>query len=167
MNTIFTRRSIRRFDDRPVEEEKVERLLRAGMQAPSGKNAQPWEFLIITDEADRLAVSQMSEYAGMCRFAPLLIVTLADLGKTADGGLWWPQDMAACTQNILLQAASEGLGAVWLGFYPIEERIGKMRSYYDLPESIIPFSVVAAGYSPKENVFVDRFDPKRIHNEKY
>lgn len=167
MNSIFTRRSIRRYTDQPVEAEKIERLLRAAMQAPSGKNAQPWDFMVITDSDDRLALSEMSEYAHMCRFAPVVIVTLANLNRVADDGLWWVQDMSAATQNILLQAVEEGLGAVWLGFYPIEERIAKFREYFALPENIVPFSLVALGYSEKENKFIDRYDPARIHFGKW
>lgn len=167
MDIINCRRSIRRYLEKPVEDEKIERLLRAGMQAPSGKNEMPWEFIVVKDEETRLAISQMSEYAGMCRFAPVVIVTLANLGKLADGGAWWVQDMSACTQNILLQAAYEGLGACWCGFYPLQERIDKMRRFYDLPETIVPFSLIPVGYSERENKFIDRFDSSRIHIERY
>lgn len=162
MNSIFTRRSIRRFDDtRAVEPEKLERLLRAAMQAPSTKNTQPWEFLVVTDPRDRLAISQMSEYAGVCRFAPALIVTAANTDKESED--WWPQVLSACTQNILLQAVEEGLGAVWLGLYPLQTRTDKMRQYYKLPENIMPFSVVALGYSDRSNEFIDRYDPSAVN----
>lgn len=167
MKEIYNRRSIRRFIEKQVEPEKIERLLRAAMQAPSGKNAQPWEFLVVTDPEKRLAISRMSEYAGMCRYAPLVIVTMADTSKGADGGLWWVQDMSACTVNILHQAVSEGLGACWCGFYPVESRVDKMRAYFSLPENIVPFSVVAIGYSERENKYIDRYLPERVHWEGY
>ncbi len=167
MDIINNRRSIRRFLEKPVEDEKIERLLRAGMQAPSGKNEMPWEFIIVKDPETRLALSQMSEYAGMCRYAPVVIVTLANLEKLVDSGAWWVQDMSACTQNILLQAVYEGLGACWCGFYPVQERIDKMRGFYNLPETIVPFSLIPVGYSERENKFINRFDNSRIHNEKY
>lgn len=167
MEEIMNRRSIRRYLDRPIEADKLERILRAGMQAPSGKNEMPWEFIVVTDPELRLAISQMSEFAGMCRYAPVVIVTLANLAKLADGGAWWIQDMSACTQNILLQAVREGLGACWCGFYPLQERIDKMRALYGLPESVIPFSLIPLGYSERENRFIDRFDSTRIHSERY
>lgn len=167
MEEIMNRRSIRRYLDRPIEADKLERILRAGMQAPSGKNEMPWEFIVVTDPELRLAISQMSEFAGMCRYAPVVIVTLANLEKLADGGAWWIQDMSACTQNILLQAVREGLGACWCGFYPLQERIDKMRALYGLPESVIPFSLIPLGYSERENRFIDRFDSTRIHSERY
>ena len=129
------------------------------MQAPSGKNAQPWEFIVVQDAEKRLAISKMSEYAGMCRYAPCLIITLANMDYNTDNGIWWVQDMAACTQNILLQAVEEGLGAVWLGFYPIQSRIETMRKYFNLPENIVPYSIVALGYSERKNEFIDRYKP--------
>lgn len=167
MNEIQIRRSIRRFEDKPVENDKVERLLRAAMQAPSAKNGQPWEFLVVTDAEKRLAISQMSEYAGMCRYAPLVIVTMANLPNGADGGIWWTQDMSAATENILLQAVTEELGACWMGFYPVDSRVSKMREYFSLPDNIIPFSVIAIGYSERENRFIDRYLPERVHWEAY
>ena len=167
MNMVFTRRSIRRFQDQPVESEKIEWLLRAAMQAPSAKNAQPWEFLVVTDEADRAAISEMSEYAHMCRYAPALIVTLGDETRSTDHGLRWPQDLAAATQNILLQAVEEGLGACWCGFYPDEKKVAPLKAYFGLPAHIIPFAVIALGYSDRENQFIDRYLPERIHYGKW
>ena len=163
MNEIFNRRSIRRFEERPVERDKIERLLRAAMQAPSGKNAQPWEFLVVTDPEDRLAIAQMNKDANMCRYAPVVIVTMANTERAADEGTWWPQDLSACTMSILLQAVSEGLGTCWCGFYPHESRIKEMREYFKLPENIVPFALIPLGYSERENKFIDRFVPERIH----
>jgi len=167
MNSIFTRRSIRRFLDRPVEEEKVDRLLRAAMQAPSAMNAQPWEFLVITDPQDRVAITEMSKPASMCRYAPVVIANLVNRDRCEGHGTWWIQDMAAATENMLLQAAEEGLGAVWVGFYPVEERIQKFQDYFALPEQVMPFSLVALGYSERENYFLDKYDPSRVHRGKW
>ena len=167
MNEIYLRRSIRKFEDKPIDREIIERLLRAGMQAPSGKNGQPWEFLVVTDHDDRLAIANMHEFAGMCRFAPVVIVPLVNTNGLVDDGVWWPQDMSACTQNILLQAVTEGLGTCWCGFYPLESRINAMREYFKLPDNIIPFSLIPVGYSERENKFIDRFDAECIHWGKY
>jgi len=170
MNSIFIRRSIRRFSETPVEPEKIDRIIRAGMQAPSAKNEQPWDFLVITDAEDRLAVSQMSEFAGCAKFAPVLIATLANLSRDerlSRDGDWWAQDMAACTENMLLQAVEEGLGAVWLGFYPYEHRTKPLRKHFGMPDYVMPFSVVAIGYSERENKFVDRYDAERVHYDKW
>ena len=91
MDEIMRRRSTRRFQARGVEPEKTERLLRAAMQSPTGRNAQDWEFLVVTDEQTRRAVSQMSEYAVCAKNAPQLIVVLANLERAVQGyPLWRP-----------------------------------------------------------------------------
>lgn len=164
-NVIFTRRSIRRFEQTPVEEEKVERILRAGMQAPSAHNKQPWEFLVITDQDKRDAVSKMSPYSGMVAYAPVAIIVIGNPDEMTEKFL--PQDLGACTENILLQIAAEGLGGCWMGFYPDMERVQTIKDYFNLPENRIPFSVIALGYSPNENVFVDRYDESKVHFNKW
>lgn len=164
MNEIFTRRSIRKYIDRPVEPEKRERILRAGMQAPSAGNRQPWELLVLTADEDKAAIAAMSPYAKMVPEAAELIVVCANLNRTFQSeNAWWVEDLSACTQNILLQIAAEGLGGVWLGFYPDGDRVDGLISYLQLPEHIIPFAVIAYGYSEAENVFMDRFDESKVH----
>ena len=167
MNMLFTRRSIRRFQEQPVEQEKIERLLRAAMQAPSAKNMQPWEFLVVTDAEDRKAVSTMSPYSGMCVYAPLVIIVMENTECGPHTAIYHQQDLAAATQNILLQAVEEGLGAVWCGCGPDENKMAVIRDYFKLPEHIKPFSVIAIGYSEKENCFVDRYLPERVHYGKW
>ena len=168
MEVIGKRRSIRSFKDQIVEREKIERILRAGLQTPSAHNSQPWEFLIVTDKTAKEAIAQMSPYAGSAKAAPVVIIVLANLEVARKvKNLWWQQDVSACTQNILLQIAAEELGGVWLGFYPDEERVQKVQTYFKLPDHIIPFSVIPFGYSEQENKFVDRFDKTKIHWETY
>lgn len=161
-NVIFTRRSIRRFEQKPVEEEKLERILKAGMQAPSAHNLQPWEFMVVTDREKREALSKMSPWAGMVANAPVAIIVVG-YQKNPDVMKFLPQDLGACTQNILLQIAYEGLGGCWMGFYPDEERTDNIRQYFNMPSDRIPFSVIALGYSQDENRFVDRSDMTRVH----
>lgn len=165
-NVIFKRRSIRRFLDKPVEKDKLERILRAGMQAPSAHNNQRWELLVVSDKDKREALSKMSPWAGMVAKAPIAIVVLGDY---SDEKLqrWFQQDLSACTQNILLQTAEEGLGGCWMGFYPDMERVGMIQDYFKIPSEIVPFSVIAIGYSEDENRFVDRFNPDKIHYNMY
>lgn len=164
-NTIFTRRSIRRFLDKPVESEKLDRILKAGMQAPSAHNGQPWEFLVITEQNIKDAVSKMSPWAGMVAKAPVTIIVLGNIDTP--NVRWIQQDLSACTQNILLQIAEEGLGGCWMGFYPDEERVKKCSEYFNLPKNIIPFSLIALGYSDDENRYVDRSNISKIHFNKY
>ena len=69
--------------------------------------------------------------------------------------------------NILLQIAEENLGGCWMGFYPNMERVKMIQDYFNIPEQILPFSVIALGYSEDENKYVDRYDPNRVHYNKY
>ena len=168
-NEIFTRRSIRRYLDKPVEADKVDRIIRAGMQAPSALDVQPWEFLVVTDPQKKEALSQMSPYAKMVKDAPVVLVICADAKRAKDGGedVWWVQGLSACTQNVLLQIVKEGLGGVWLGFYPREKRTDQVKEYFHLPETVMPFAVIPFGYSEDENVFEDRYVPSKVHYEKW
>lgn len=161
-NVIFTRRSIRRFESKPVEPEKIERILKAGMQAPSAHNMQPWEFMVVTDKDKRDAVSTMSPWSGMVANAPVAIIVVGHQ-ENENALKFLPQDLGACTQNILLQIAAEGLGGCWMGFYPDEERVEALRTYFNMPDDRIPFSVIALGYSSDENRFVDRSDMTKVH----
>jgi len=168
MNTIFNRRSVRQFKDQKVESDKIESLLRAAMQAPSAINQQPWEFLVVTNKESLVQLSKMSPYSAMVEKAPLAIIVLTNTSIMKAPQLW-QQDAAAATENILLQAVDLDLGAVWLGVGTIKEREDYIKKMFDLPENITPFNVMAIGYSTYENAnkFIDRYDEKKVHYEKY
>ena len=164
---IMNRRSIRKFEDRPVEKEKLESILHAAMQAPSAKNSQCWRFLVVQRPEALLAVSKMSPYSMCAKNAKALIITLAD--RRIEGfelGIWI-QDLAAANQNMLTQIEAEGLGATWLGMYLFPERIQALTEYFHLPDEVMPFSVIALGYKAKEKQPEDRYDPTKVHWETY
>ncbi len=167
IDAIMNRRSIRKFQDRPVEREKLESLLRAAMQAPSAKNTQCWEFLVIQKPEAKEAVSKMSPYAMCAQNAAALILVMGNYQRIDHVLPIWVQDLAAATENILIQAEAEGLGATWLGMYPFEERTNALSAYFDLDETLIPFAVVALGYKAKEKEPEDRYDLKKVHWEVY
>lgn len=160
---IMERRSTRRFEDRPVEHEKLEAVLRAAMQSPTGKDSRCWEFLVIEDEADRAAVSQMSPFAQCAKNAKALIAVMCNMDRADPDVPVWIQDLAAASMTMLTQAELEGLGATWLGMYPFQERLDAMRAYFGLPENLIPFSVIALGYKLREKPAEDRYDPAKVH----
>lgn len=144
-NPIYARYSCRRFTGEPVTKEQLTAVMRAGMQAPSAKNEQPWEFLTVTSPEGREALAEASPYAGSCRTAPAVIVALADLNRVDPGSPWWIQDMSACIENMLLEAVQLGLGAVWLGMYPREDRVSAIRAAFGLPETLIPVAAIPVG----------------------
>lgn len=168
MKTIDIRRSIRKFRDQPIEAAKVDRLLRSGMQAPSAGNQQPWEFIIAEERAIKEKLSIMSPYSAAAKDAPLVIVVLGNIERTR-----FPenleQDLGACTQNILLEAVEQGLGATWMSACPQKKRMQCIKEVFKLPDNIMPYCIIVIGY-PKhddDNKFIDRYDSTRIHISKY
>ncbi len=168
MNEIYTRRSVRKYQDKLVEKEKVTQLFRAGMQAPSAGNQQPWEFLIVEDKKMLEKLSKMSPYSGLIADAPMAIILLGNSERMKHPQMW-EQDMGACTQNILLEAVKQGLGTVWIGVAPLAMRMAFISDIFELPETIKPFAIVPVGYpsDDQENKFVDRFDETRVRFNKY
>ncbi|MDR7867065.1 MAG: nitroreductase family protein [Sporomusaceae bacterium] len=167
MEAIFTRRSIRRYADEPVDAGAVEKLLAAAMAAPSAGNEQPWEFIVVHDQATREEITRVHPYSQMLRQAPVAIVVCADKARSRYPVEYWVQDCAAATQNILLAAAALGLGTCWLGVHPVPERVAGVRRVLAIPEPIVPFAIVAVGHPAEQSGRVDRFDEKRIYRESY
>ena len=166
MNPIMYRQSVRKFTDEDVSPQLIENLLRAAMQAPSACNQQAWEFIVIGDEEDKLAISKMHKFAKPAAEASKLIVVLGNL-KRAKIESMIEQDLAACCENIMLQATYYSAGAVWLGFHPIEDRCNKIREYLNIPDYCIPFAVICVGYSEVDREIQIRYDESKIHYDRY
>lgn len=167
MDAIFKRVSVRKFTDEAVGEEHVERLLRAGMAAPSGGNQQPWRFVVVTDSGTCAQLGEASRFSKPAAAAPLNIVPVIDRS-----GARFPElaalDLSACVENILLEAAELGLGAVWLCVFPEEDRMAHVREALGIPASLEPFAIVSVGHPAEEpHAQQDRFDPSRIHRDRW
>jgi nitroreductase len=163
---VRARRSIRAYTAEPVSDEHVERLLRAAMAAPSAGNQQPWSFVVVTDHATLAAIPTVHPYSRMLEHAPLAIIVCA-----VEQARRWPQyrdqDCSAAVENILIEAVLLGLGAVWLGVYPLDERVQGLRRLLGIPDDVIPFAVVPVGHPAESKEPADRFDPERIHRERW
>ena len=166
LQTIFTRRSIRYFRGDPVPERMVQTLLEAAMQAPSAGNQQPWHFIVIAERGLLDSIPRFHPYAQMCLSAPLAILVCGDVTNLRHEGLW-PQDCAAATQNMLLAAHALGLGAVWVGVFPREDRMQALTSLLNLPPHIVPFSLVPFGFPGEEKPPAPRFDAARVHHNRW
>ncbi|MFW6008056.1 MAG: nitroreductase family protein [archaeon] len=166
MEAVFNRRSIRKYQDREVAEEDIKDLLQAGMSAPSAGNEQPWHFIVITDREILDKIPEIHEYADMTQEAPVAILVCGDLDEQKHGG-FWDQDCAAATQNILITIQDKGLGGVWCGIHPNKKRINDFKEFFDLPENIIPFSLIPLGYPAERKSPADRFDESRIHKNRW
>ncbi len=169
MNTlqaIVKRRSIRKFSDKPLTQEQLETLLKAAMFAPTARNCQEWEFVVVRDRAVLKRLMQAHPYAQMLSTADCAVVVCGNLSRETSAG-YWPGDCAAATQNILLAATEMGLGSVWLGVYPTEERMSAIADVLALPQHVRPFNIIALGHPAETKEDVERFDPAKVHYEKW
>ena len=162
LDAIHTRRSIRKYQNRPVEEPMIRQCLAAAMSAPSAGNAQPWQFVVLTERKILDRIPELHPHAPMARQAQVGVVICGDLAREKYAG-YWPIDCAAATQNLLLAAHALGLGAVWCGVYPREERVAAVKELLALPADIVPFALVLMGWPAAEGGRRDRFDAARIH----
>ncbi len=160
MNEIFTRTSIRQFDDRDVEPEKIEQLLRAAMQAPTAGNQQPWVFYVVKNQAVLEKLAEASPYAGCTKNAKTAIV----IGYKSD--VRFPElceiDCAIATENIWLEAESLGLGTVMLAVAPFEDRMKPVEAAVNMPEGIHAFAILPVGYPVKKADQKDRYDAEKV-----
>lgn len=166
MEAILSRRSIRRYTSEPVSDDLVEKLLRAAMSAPSAGNEQPWHFVVIRDRKTMEDIQGFHPYARMLREAPVAILVCGDSRLEKYEG-FWVQDCSAATENVLIAANSMGLGAVWLGLYPIKERVDGMRKLLGIPEDVIPLSLVSVGHPSEKKPSADRYDGSRVYDGRW
>lgn len=166
MKAILNRKSIRKYKDIKISDEIVEDLLKAGMQAPSAGNQQPWEFIVLRDKETMKKITEIHPYSKMLLNTDVAIVVCGDESKELFKG-FWVQDCSAATENILLAAEDKGLGAVWLGIYPLEDRVNGLKTLLDLPESVFPLSIIPIGYPDEQREATDRFDQTRIHYDRW
>ncbi len=165
---IHQRKSVRNFSDKAVTREQLEAIVRAGMAAPTAINTQPWQFLVIDDKKLISKYAEGNRAAFMINKCQALVVICGDMNIGNDRSkAFWVQDVSAATENLLLAVESLGLGAVWTGVYPIEERVKEVKAKFELPENIIPLCVVLVGYPDGTDQPKDKWKPERLHWNKY
>jgi len=166
MDAILSRRSIRKYTTKPVPDQLVKEVLEAAMSAPSAGNEQPWHFIVITDRQILDEIPKYHPYSHMVREAPVAILVCCDLQLDKHDG-FWVQDCAAATENLLVAVQAQGLGGVWLGVYPREQRITGLRKLLAIPEHVIPFSLIPIGYPAEDKPRADRYNTARVHHNRW
>ncbi len=166
LEAIFTRRSIREYTDKNIDDGTIRTLIEAGCSAPSAANQQPWHFIVIDDQDILNKIPGFHKRAKFITKAKKAILICADKNLEKFKG-YWPIDCSAATQNMLICARALGLGACWVGIYPQENRIKELKDILDLPESVIPFSIISLGHTDKEQKKVERYKEDRIHLNKW
>lgn len=166
IKAIKTRRSVRKYTNETLTDEIVKILLESAMSGPSAGNQQPWQFLVINDHEIIDKIPEVHQGAPYAPDAPLAILVCGDTNLEKFKG-FWSIDCSIATQNLLLAAHAEGLGAVWTGVYPMEDRVSGIKDLLDLPENIIPFAFIPIGYPDQELAPIDRYDESRVHYNKF
>ncbi|MCQ2976657.1 MAG: nitroreductase family protein [archaeon] len=164
---INNRRSIREYSNQIVEDEKITKIIKAGMQAPGSRlGAEPWEFIIIKNKD---VLNKLGEIKPHVTGAPVAIVLVANLERSFYKSVW-QQDMSAAAENMLLEATNLGLGGLWNGVAPTEDRMEAIAKIVGInDENLKVFCIITIGYPAEgwENKFLDKFDESRIHYENY
>ncbi len=166
LECIMTRASVRSYSDRQVPDSIINKILRAGMAAPTAANQQPWHFVVVTDQALKDSITAAFEYTKMvsdCGFAVVVCGDMDNLfqGDIPDGG-FWVEDCSAASENMLLAAHALGLGAVWCGIYPMRDREGKLRQILNIPATLTPLNVMAFGYPAAPVTPKQKWDPAKV-----
>ena len=166
INNIMTRTSIRQYTDETVSKADIETMLRAGMAAPTAVNRQPWHFVAVTDKTKLAELA--GRRGGMIKQAGVAIVVCGNMDKAMQGPgqAFWVQDCSAATENILLAANAIGLGAVWTGCYPMDDRVAEVSKTLKLPKTIVPLCVIAIGHPAEQPAPKDKWKPENVsYNE--
>ena len=162
LEALFTRRSIRRYTSETITKDQIDTLLKAGMYAPSAVNCQPWHFLVVESRERLLEITKIHPYAQLLKKAAAAILILGDERLQHAPG-YWAVDCGAATENILLAAHGMGLGGVWIGIHPREERRIAFSELFQLPSHIYPFALVSLGYPAETKEVENRFVRDKVH----
>lgn len=168
--TIRSRTSIRAFDpEAAVTDEAITEILKAGMCAPSAMNRQPWELVVVRDSAVLEKLGQALPYSRVGNGARVAIVVCGNLdnGLSGRGKEYWIQDCSAVSMNILLAAKALGLGAVWTGVYPGEDRVSVVREILGIPACYMPLNIIPIGYPAENPAPKDKWNPSKIHQNRW
>lgn len=171
LKALAYRRSVRQFSDQPLEKETIQTILEAGMRGPSCVNSKDWYFLVVTDKE---MLGKMADVNGRpaepLRSAQAGVLICGDLHRAfPKAPEYWVIDGSIAVQNMILAAYSLGVGSVWLGTWPQEARVAGQKELFNLPENVVPHSIIALGYPEGELNKAEPapFDAERVHYEKW
>ena len=165
---LLARRSVRKFQPRPVSTALIQDVLEAAMAAPSANAKDPWEIIVVQQPEKLAQIAAGLPYGKMLAGAPVGFVVCGDMHRANGQHLsYLLQDCSACLENLLLALSMSGLGGVWLGVHPREDRIAHLRKLFNLPEQIVPVGVVAAGFPGEHQAPRTRFSEARVHREQW
>lgn len=179
MQNILSRKSVRAYTGDTIPAATLENILRAAQAAPTGRDWRPWSFVVITPDQDLDAIFGDNFNMRMYKQAGAIVILCADtihMGPTRDNpdgpdvaqvNHLWRDDLGAATENLLLAVEAYGLGACWTACYPYPERMDPIRAAVGLPPTVVPYAVVPIGVPDGETQPKDKWDPARIHYNRW
>ncbi len=164
ISVIHQRKSVRNYTAEQVPPDQLETLVKAGFAAPTARNQQPWEFVIITERETLNLLGDGLRLGKMLTTAPAAIVVCGNSSEFLEDEErdMWMLDCAAAAQNILLAAEGLDLGAVWVGVFPVKQRMEHVAKVLNLPERIIPLCVIAVGHPTGLEKPKDKYRPTKV-----
>jgi nitroreductase len=166
IQTILSRRSIRKFTGEAIPDKDIKLLLEAAMAATSACNQQPWHYIVVKNKDTFAKIMEAQRYTKMLEKASVAVIVCADPELQTCPG-FWVQDCSAATENLLLAAHAMGYGATWCGVYPNDDVVWKMRELLGIPKNVYPLCVVALGVPDEEKPPANRYNQERVHSEKW
>lgn len=169
IENIMTRTSIRQFDGTKISQGQIDTILKAAMAAPTAMNKQPWDFIVVTDQDKLNQLSDAHPYAPIKKGCSLVIAVCGNFQKAAEGAAkeYWIQDASAATENILLAVNALGLGAVWCGVYPMEDRINAISKVLEIPEYVMPLNIICIGKPAENPTPKNKWTESNVHQNKW
>ncbi len=162
IETIFTRRSIRKFTKERIPKETLELLLSAAMNAPTACNQQAWYFIVVTEQDKLDKLSTLHSGVNFVKNAPVAIIVCSEPNATILD-YYWIDECAAATQNLLLAAHSLGLGAIWTGInHENLEDINFYRNILNISDQYTPFAMIPIGHPAEQIVSVNKYNEKKV-----
>lgn len=168
LEVIKKRRSIRKYQSREIEEEKLQEILKAAMFAPSARHSRPWEFIIIKDKETKDKLAATKDGSAFANEAPVVIVICAQ--ETHQ----WIEDCSIVAENIYLEATNQGLGTCWVQIRGSERPDGSSCEEYvkktlEIPEGFRVLCMMPLGYpaEEKEEHTEEEFEKEKLHFDKF
>ncbi|NMA42789.1 MAG: adenylyltransferase/cytidyltransferase family protein [Oligosphaeraceae bacterium] len=161
---LYTRRSIRKFCDKAVSQDTLRELIKAGMAAPSARARNPWEFVIVQDQARKHELAEILPAGAFLVDAAATIIVCGDIDKANDQSeSFMLQDCSLAAQNIMLAINAFRLGSCCLGIHPRQERVTALQNMFKLPKNIIPIMGITLGWPAEQKEPRSNFSEKALH----
>ncbi len=171
LECIMTRASVRKYKPETVNDSIITDVLKAGMAAPTAANQQAWHFVVITNQTLKDSISDAFQWTKMVKDCAFAVVVCGDMSRLFDGdreeGGFWTLDCSAASENMLLAAHALGLGGVWCGLYPEEDRMSRLSEILNLPDNLRPLNILSFGYPETSVVPKQKWNPRKVSYNRF